>query len=93
MKWNIKYELANCKYFSLLSDGSTDSSMKEEELVYLLYLRNGKPNVIFSSIKPTENANTEGLYKCIKKTFERYDTYNFQNRLVGLNYTMGLVHS
>ena len=66
--------------------------MKEEELVYLLYLRNGKPNVIFLSIKPTENANTEGLCKCIKKAFERYDIYNFQNRLVGLNYTMGLVH-
>ena len=29
-----KCELANCKYFCVLSDGSTDSSMIEEKLVY-----------------------------------------------------------
>ena len=48
-------------YFCVLSDGGTDSSVVEEELVYLLYFKNGKPTVNLS-IEPAENANTEGLY-------------------------------
>lgn len=51
MKTNIKRELASCKYFGALSDGSTDSSMIEEELVYLLYFKNGEPTVNFLTIE------------------------------------------
>lgn len=58
MKTNIKRELASCKYFGALSDGSTDSSMIEEELVYLLYFQNGKPTVNVLSIETEENKNT-----------------------------------
>lgn len=58
MKTNIKRELASCKFFGALSDGSTDSSMIEEELVYLLYFQNGKPTVNVLSIETEENKNT-----------------------------------
>ena len=47
MKASIKHELTNCKYFSGLSDGSKNTSMIEEKLVYLLYLKDGKPTVNF----------------------------------------------
>ena len=60
-KANIKLELVNYRYFCVLSDGGTDSTVVEEELVYLLYFKNGKPTVNLS-IEPAENANTEGLY-------------------------------
>ena len=58
MKTNIKRELASCKYFGALSDGSTDGSMIEEELVYLLYFKNGEPTVNFLTIETEENTNT-----------------------------------
>lgn len=57
MKTNIKRELASCKYFGALSDGSTDSSMIEEELVYQLYFKNGEPTVNFLTIETEENTN------------------------------------
>ena len=77
MKTNIKRELASCKYFGALSDGSTDSSMIEEELVYQLYFKNGEPTVNFLTIETDINKHNKHKYKCIKKAFESYGIDNF----------------
>ena len=36
MKSDLSKELANCRYYQVLSDGSTSSSTKEQQLDYIL---------------------------------------------------------
>ena len=55
----------------ILSDGSTDSSVTEEELVYVFFLLCGKPMLKFLSIEQANNANAEGIHSCIKEAFEQ----------------------
>ena len=40
MKKSLAESVANAKYFACLSDGSTDSSVTEQEVVYVLFLDN-----------------------------------------------------
>ena len=54
---SLRKDLANTHYFCILSDGSTDSSVIKEELVYLLFLKSGKPLWKFLSIESANNAN------------------------------------
>ena len=46
-------------YFSLLTDGSTDSAVIEEEVPYLLFLNKGKPETKFFTIKTLSHTTTE----------------------------------
>ena len=46
-------------YFSLLTDGSTDSAVIEEEVVYLLFLNEGKPEIKFFSIETPLHTTAE----------------------------------
>ena len=71
-------DLANAHYFCILSDSSTDSSVIKEELVYLLFLKSGKPLLKFLSIELTNNPNAEGIIECIKTAFERIGILDFK---------------
>ena len=84
-KDSLKYDLGNANYFCVLSDGSTDSSVTEEELVYVLFLNHGKPEIRFLSIQPAANANAEGLQECINKAFQGIGIIQAHKRLLGLN--------
>ena len=50
-------DLPKVRYFCILSDGITNSSVTEEELVYVLFLLYGKLTLKFLSIEPANNAN------------------------------------
>ena len=50
--------LAKARYFCTLSDGSTDSSVAEQELAYVLFLLCGKPTLKFLSIEPANDSST-----------------------------------
>ena len=39
MKETLEDDLQNARYYSVLCDGSTDASIKSQELIYVLYLR------------------------------------------------------
>ena len=82
---SLQNGLATAHYFCVLSDGSTDSSVIEEELVYLLFLKSGKPLLKFLPIEPANNANAEGIIERIKTAFERIGILDFQKRIMGLN--------
>ena len=81
----FKKDLANTHYFCVLSDGSTDGSVIQEELVYLLFLKSGKPLLKFLSIEAANHANAEGIIECIKTAFEQIGILDFQKRIMGLN--------
>ena len=38
LKNELKQELSNAKYFSILMDGSTDCAVMEQELFYIIYI-------------------------------------------------------
>ena len=76
----------NARYYSVLSDGSTDSAVIEQEVVYVLYLsKDGVPVVKYLSIESAQNGDTDGLKDCISKAFERIGITKFSERLLGLN--------
>ena len=84
IKSEMKEELKNLRFFSILSDRSTDSANIEEELVYFLYLSD-VPKVKFFSIEDAQNADANGLKECLVSAFARFDSNDFQKHLLGLN--------
>ena len=84
---------ANAHYFRVLSDGSTDRSVIEEELVSLLFLKSRKPPLKSLLIEPANNANAEGIIECIKTAFERIDVLDFHKEIMGLNVDGASVNS
>ena len=78
-------DLAKARYFCIASNGSTDSSITEEELVYVLFLLCGKPMLKFLSIEPANNANAEGIHSCIKEAFEQVRVLDLSKKVIALN--------
>ena len=78
-------DLAKARYFCIPSDGCTDSSITEEELVYVLFLLCGKPTLKFLSIEPANNANAEGIHNCIREAFERVGMLDLSKKVIVLN--------
>ena len=76
----------NARYYSVLSDVSTDSAVTEQELVYVLYLsKDGVPIVKYLSIESAQNGDADGLKDRISRAFERTGITKFSKRLLGLN--------
>ncbi|XP_065670921.1 E3 SUMO-protein ligase KIAA1586-like [Hydra vulgaris] len=59
--------------------------VSEQELIYILYLKDGSPKVGFLSIETAENSNAVGLKKCITDTFTRVGITNSYKHLLGVN--------
>ena len=85
MKKSLAESVANARYFACLGDGSTDSSVTEQEVVYVLFLGNGVLAVQYVDKESVENANAEGAKKSIEDWFQVLDVTSLKNRLVGIN--------
>ena len=58
MKESFINSLLSANYYSLFTTGSTDGSIMEQEVIYVLYLsKQREPVVKFFSIKIPEHAN------------------------------------
>ena len=77
--------LSKAQYYSILNDGSSDTSIPEKELVYVLFLENLFPKIKFVSIDNIKNASAEGILDCIKEPFHRLGITDICKRIVGLN--------
>ena len=77
----------------ILSDGSTDSSVTEEELVYVFFLLCGKPMLKFLSIEQANNANAEGIHSCIKEAFEQVWGLDLSKNAIALNVDGAVVNT
>ena len=72
-------DIEKCNYFTLLMDGSTDSSFTEQELIYVLFLDSkGTPSVKFLSIENVKYAHASGLKGSIVQAFERLKLMNWK---------------
>ena len=63
MKKSLAEPVANARYFACLNDGCTDSSVTEQEIVYVLFLDNGVPIFKYVSVESSENANAKRVKK------------------------------
>ena len=70
MKDSFVKDLLDANYYSVLTDGSTDASITEQEVVYVLYLSGGEPKVKFLGIEAPEQATADGLKENIEKAFQ-----------------------
>ena len=84
-KNDMKTELKSLRFYSILSDGSTDSGNIEEELVYVTYLSNGTAKVSFLSIENAQNVDANGIKECLKSAFKHFDNDDCQDHSVRFN--------
>ena len=78
-------DLKNCNYFTCLNNGSTVSSITEQEVIYVLYLKDGAPSVRYLSIETLNVANAPGIVASIEDAFKRVSCKDFIDKLVGIN--------
>ena len=73
-------------YYSLLIDGSTSTSIIEQEVIYVLFLsKKGEPVIKFFSIQTPAHVHAEGLKKCIENAFHSIIIVSMYQCLANLN--------
>ena len=79
IRQKVLEDIEKCNYFTLLMDGSTDSSFTEQELIYVLFLDSkGTPSVEFLSIENIKYVHAYGLKGSIVQAFERLKLMNWK---------------
>ena len=64
-------DIRKSDYFSILSDGSTDTSTQEEEIMYVRYLEdNIIPKTAFVALKALEKADASSIHAALVSTLE-----------------------
>ena len=72
MRSEFLKSLMSANYYSVLTDGSTDASVMEQEVVYVLFMsEEGEPVVKFISIETPEHAHADGWKQCIEEAFQK----------------------
>lgn len=66
-RYKIEEKLAEVKFCTIMSDGSTDVSVSENEIVYIHFAHRGVPYCYFLGLIECESANSEGIYNAIKE--------------------------
>ncbi|XP_071752885.2 zinc finger protein 862-like [Centroberyx gerrardi] len=65
MKDDLVEKLKNTRFFSVMSDSSIDRSVKDQEMVYMTYVEDGKPVNHFVDIVSLEHAHSQGILDAI----------------------------
>ena len=81
----LKKDLDKINYFSVLTDGSTDASITEQEAMYILLLNDGVPKAWYFSVESVKNTNAAGIHNSTQTVFNRFGVTKFEDRIVGLN--------
>ena len=89
---NLKNLISKSNYYSVLSEGSTDSSETEQETIYILFICGGIPVLKYFSIESVKVADSAGLKETLEKAFLRFGFKNYYNKLVGLNLDGAIVN-
>ena len=71
-------------YFSVLMDGSTDCSVVEKELVYVLFVKADRTECLFFCIKNIADATALGIKAVLEKALTELDVEEWQSKLVGI---------
>ena len=85
IRTELDNDLKNCNYFTCLNDGSTDSSITEQEVIYVLNLKDGVPTVRYLSIETINVTNVPGIVASIEDTFKRVSCKDFTDKISSTN--------
>ena len=80
----MKNLISKSNYYLVLSDSSTDSSLTEQETIYIIFIGGGVPALKYFSIESVKVADSVGLEEFHEKAFLRFGFKNYY-KLVGLN--------
>ena len=85
MREDLKKLISKANYFSVLSDGSTDSAVTEQETIYVLFICEGTPVLKYLSIKNAKNADAPDLKSILEIALNCFGIIYYYDKLVGLN--------
>ena len=84
MEQDLKKELFESDFFSMLVDGSTDCSVTEKELIFIRFVKSdGKISTRLLSLKEVGHANADGLLDVLTKSLVEVGLADFKNHFVG----------
>ena len=69
----IRQAIENSPFVSILYDGSTESSITDNEIIYLRYARHGTSIVKFLGYMSVEKADAKGVLSAMKSTCQMND--------------------
>ncbi|XP_062580077.1 zinc finger protein 862-like [Saccostrea cucullata] len=80
----IEHNLRDAKFCTIMSDGSTDVSVIENEIVYVHFALKGKIHCYFLGLIECEHANAEGIFDAIFKAvdFEDIPKSEMYNKII-----------
>ena len=81
---DLKNLISKSNYYSVLSGGSTDSSVREQETIYILFICGGISTLKYFSIESVKVADSAGVKEMLEKAFLRFGFKNYYGKLVGL---------
>ena len=85
MHEDLKKLISKANYFSLLSNGSADSTVTEQKTIYFLFICEGTPVPKYLSIENVKNADAPGLKSTLEVAFNCFGITHYCDKLVGLN--------
>ena len=77
-------DINNSKFLTIICDGSTDSGVQEEEIVYVRYCNSGEINTSFVALGSPERADADGIFKVISDSLNNVGIKDWHNKLVGV---------
>lgn len=73
---SLDADLSDARFVSYLSDGSTDTGIKEQEIIYARFIKNGYPVTSFVGIQKPEDTKAKGTLKAIEDVLEEHISVN-----------------
>lgn len=72
LRADVKKELKDSEFFTLMADGSTDKSSMPSEIIYLNYLHGGETKCSFISLVACEDETAQGIKNTIVSTLDTF---------------------
>ena len=69
---NLASELSAAPFYSVMTDGTTDSSVCEAEIMYVRYCVKGKPSNRFLALRNLPRANAENITSLIESSLKEF---------------------
>ena len=79
----LKSDLENSDYFSIFSDGSTDRTESEKEVIMVKYIKNHYPVIKYFKLEEPENTKAEGILGAIDKAFSDFGMNDYHKKVIG----------
>jgi hypothetical protein len=77
--------VARSKFISVMIDGSTDTSVQEQEIIYIRTVESGVPRMEFVSVESCEKSDAPSILKAIENAMEtEIQDRDWKSKLVGL---------